>query len=146
MNLVYKNISQPAEKDPSESLLKTWLMSSSGPTIKKYLELEKSNFKKPLNFSITETQNFQAYIDPENNFGYNDKFSQINTLTQLENLKKYKFMKDLLDQNKIQVFAIWFDIYCGDVYFFSFGEQKFIKLNEDTYESLIKQRLNLIRS
>ena len=68
---------------------------------------------------------------------------KINTLTQLENLKNYKFMKTLLDQNKIHAFALWFDIYCGDVYCFSFREKKFIKLNEDTYESLVTQGLNL---
>ena len=63
------------------------------------MELEKSNFKKPLNFSskfyarinkiikdqltfffsilVTETQHFQAYIDPDNDFDFNDKFSQV---------------------------------------------------------------------
>ena len=51
MNLVHRNISQSAEENGSESLLKSWLMSNSEPTIKKFLELEKSNFKKPLNFS-----------------------------------------------------------------------------------------------
>jgi hypothetical protein len=54
MNLVYRNISQPIDEKPeneNESLLKTWLMSNSGPTIKKFYELKKSDFKKPLNFS-----------------------------------------------------------------------------------------------
>jgi hypothetical protein len=30
-----------------------------------------------LTFLVTETQHFQAYIDPENNFEKNDKFSQV---------------------------------------------------------------------
>jgi hypothetical protein len=54
MNLVHKNINQPVEKteeNENESLLKTWLMSNSEPTIKKFLELQESDFKKPLNFS-----------------------------------------------------------------------------------------------
>ena len=54
MNLVYENrnkISDSSSKSEKESVLKTWLMSNSSPTIKKFLELEKSNFKKPLNFS-----------------------------------------------------------------------------------------------
>ena len=54
MNLVYENrnkINDSSSKSEKESVLKTWLMSNSSPTIKKFLELEKSNFKKPLNFS-----------------------------------------------------------------------------------------------
>jgi hypothetical protein len=54
MNLVYNNINQPVDEkqeNENESLLKTWLMSNSEPTIKKFLELQESDFKKPLNFS-----------------------------------------------------------------------------------------------
>jgi hypothetical protein len=55
MNLVYENRNEIKSgiksKNEKESVLKTWLMSNSSETIKKYLELEKSNFKKPLNFS-----------------------------------------------------------------------------------------------
>ena len=54
MNLVYNNINQPVDEkqeNENESLLKTWLMSNSEPAIKKFLELQGSDFKKPLNFS-----------------------------------------------------------------------------------------------
>ena len=54
MNLVYKNINQPVDEkteNENESLLKTWLISNSEPTIKKFLELQESDFKMPLNFS-----------------------------------------------------------------------------------------------
>ena len=64
-------------------------------------------------------------------------FLKVNTLTQLENLKRYKFIKGLLDQNKIHAYALWFDIYCGDVYCFSFREKRFIKLDDESYERLI---------
>lgn len=53
MNLVHDNrhqIFKPA-KSEKESVLKTWLMSNAGPTLRKYLELEKNNFKKPTTFS-----------------------------------------------------------------------------------------------
>jgi hypothetical protein len=30
-----------------------------------------------MKFLVTETQNFQAYIDPENKYKNNDKFSQV---------------------------------------------------------------------
>jgi hypothetical protein len=54
MNLVYGNISQPLDEKPeneNESVLKAWLMSNSEPTVKKFFEFQKSDFKKPLNFS-----------------------------------------------------------------------------------------------
>ena len=56
---------------------------------------------------------------------------------QLENLKHYKFIKDLLDKNKIYAFALWFDIYCGDVYCFSYREKRFVKLDDESYERII---------
>ena len=54
MNLVYdnrNNLGQAPNPGEKESVLKTWLMSNSGPTIQKYLECEKSNFKNPVKFS-----------------------------------------------------------------------------------------------
>lgn len=154
MNLVYENryeldnksktaaISNITKPTGKESVLKNWLMSNSSATIKKFSELEKSNYKMPLTFSITESQHFQAFIDPDNDFDLNDKFSQVNTLTQLENLKHYKFIKLLLDSNKITAYALWFDIYCGDVYCFSFVEKRFVKLDEESYERLITNLYN----
>ncbi len=54
MNLVYdnrNNLGQAPKSGEKESVLKAWLMSNSGPTIQKYLECEKSNFKSPVKFS-----------------------------------------------------------------------------------------------
>jgi carbonic anhydrase len=152
MNLVYENRYELLENKSKaadvlkttgkESVLKSWLMSNSSATVNKFAELEKSNFKMPLNFSITDTQHFQAFIDPDNDFDFNDKFSQVNTLTQLENLKHYKFIRLLLDSNKISAYALWFDIYCGDVYCFSFVEKRFVKLDDESYDRLITNLYN----
>ena len=52
MNLVYENRNKLGQQEnEKESVLKSWLMANSPASIQKYLELEKSNFKKPLNFS-----------------------------------------------------------------------------------------------
>lgn len=53
MNLVHDNRDQLFKhpKSEKESLLKTWLMANSAPTIKKYLEFEKNSFKKSSLFS-----------------------------------------------------------------------------------------------
>ena len=54
MNLVYENRNNldgyPSDNE-AESVLKTWLLRNAKPTVKKFLECEKSNFKNPLNFS-----------------------------------------------------------------------------------------------
>ncbi|RNA13068.1 beta carbonic anhydrase 1 [Brachionus plicatilis] len=139
MNLVHDNRDQlfkPA-KSEKESLLKSWLMANSAPTIKKYSEFEKNSFKKTSSFSIVDGQKFEAYIDPENEYGNNDKFSMINTLVQLENLKHYSFLKEPLETNKVRAYALWLDIYNGDILIFSFKEKRFVKLNDNTYERLV---------
>ena len=50
MNLVYDNRNQVAKtpKTKEESVLKSWLMMNSQPTIQKFIELEKCDFKKPV--------------------------------------------------------------------------------------------------
>ena len=71
-----------------------------------------------------------------NHFAFNDKFSQLNTLCQLENLQNFYFLNDLLARKKICVYAMWLDIYTGDVYVFSYKEKTFVKLTEESYASI----------
>ena len=62
----------------------------------------------------------------------------MNTLTQLEHLKTYSFIKDALDKREVGVFALWLDIYTGDVYVFNEKEKTFLVLNDETYKDLLK--------
>lgn len=57
MNLVYENRNTLEErpKTKSESVLRAWLMANSMPTIQKFAEMEKHNFKKSLTFSGANT-------------------------------------------------------------------------------------------
>jgi hypothetical protein len=55
----------------------------------------------------------------------------------LENLKHYKFVKQLLDNGKVEPYAMWLDIYCGDIFVFSFKEKRFIRLNDGSYKELV---------
>ncbi|CAF0715750.1 unnamed protein product [Brachionus calyciflorus] len=139
MNLVHDNRHQ-IFKSPTtekESVLKSWLMANSVPTIHKYFEYEKGDFKKPAKFSITNGRTFEAYIDPENAYPNNDKFSMINTLIQLENLKHYSFLKEPLEKKEIHPYALWLDIYNGDILVFCFKEKRFVKLNDESYQKLV---------
>lgn len=93
--------------------------------------------KGPLKFSSeSPMRQFFAYIDPENKFAIEDKLSQINTLEQLSNVASYGFLKRRLETHDLHIHALWFDIYTGDVYYFSRRAKQFVAIDEDSVEAL----------
>ena len=42
-------------------------------------------------------------------------------------------------KNKINLYALWFDVYTGDVYMLSMEEKCFVKIDDNTYEKLLKE-------
>lgn len=96
--------------------------------------------KDPLMFSSeTPMRKFVAYIDPDNQFATEDKLSQINTLEQVSNAASYGFLKRLLESHQLHIHALWFDIYTGDIYFFSRSAKRFVAIDELSVDSLIKE-------
>lgn len=92
---------------------------------------------KPLTFTAeTPLRKFVAYIDPDNKFAIEDKLSQINTLQQLQNVASYGFLKKRLEQHDLHIHALWFDIYTGDIYYFSRQSKRFMSVTEDTIEKI----------
>src|SRR5690349_21372386 len=90
---------------------------------------------KPLTFTAeTPLRKFVAYIDPDDKFAIEDKLSQINTLQQLQNVASYGFLKRRLEQHDLHIHALWFDIYTGDIYYFSRRSKRFLSVTEDTIE------------
>ena len=82
---------------------------------------------------------FVAYIDPDNKFGIEDKLSQINTLQQLQNVASYGFLKRRLETHDLHIHALWFDIYTGDIYYFSRAHKQFVEINELTETPLLNE-------
>lgn len=130
-----KNLDELDEK----SAYKYWIKTQGRDTVEKFLEFEKSNFKKPLKFLEGTSRVFEAYIDPENKFDVKEKFSQINTLEQLKNVSGYQFLRKRLDKKEIISYALWMDVFTSDVYMFSYKEKQFVKLDENSYEKLYKE-------
>lgn len=99
--------------------------------------------EKPLVFS-SETLNrrFVAYIDPDNEFALEDKLSQINTLEQLKNIASYGFLRERLKSHELHLHALWFDIYTGNIFFFSRAAKRFITIDETSIDNLIKEVRN----
>ena len=96
--------------------------------------------KDPLLFSSeTPLRRFVAYIDPENKFAIEDKLSQINTLQQMSNVASYGFLKKRLESHDLHIHALWFDIYTGDIYFFSRAAKRFVAVDETSVVRLSEE-------
>ncbi len=52
-------------------------------------------------------EEFEAFIDPENKFDINDKFSQINVLEQLKNISTYHCLNEKIKEGYLQSHALW---------------------------------------
>ena len=98
-------------------------------SLHKFQELEKQEFQKPLMVGTqSPMQEFPAFIDVENKFSITDKLSQVNTLLQMENIASYPFMTEGIRNGDTMVHAMWFDIFSGEIQYFS-RKQK-VKVNK----------------
>lgn len=132
-------------------------------SLEKFKQLKTTGFHQPMIFQAeTPMRKFVAYIDPEDKFAVEDKLSQvvfniinknlshvsiifffsllqINTLQQLQNIASYGFLKKRLERHDLHIHALWFDIYTGDIYYFSRGNKRFIEINEITEKPLLRE-------
>lgn len=124
------------------SPLRAWLCTHALSSLEKFQQLELTDFSKPLLFQAeTPLRKFVAYIDHENKFAIEDKLSQINTLQQLQNIASYGFLKKRLETNELHIHALWFDIYTGEIYYFSRAAKTFVPVNDDTIEKMLDEVL-----
>ncbi|XP_013382323.1 beta carbonic anhydrase 1 [Lingula anatina] len=137
MNLLYSMRNELDHHDGDA--LQLWLRRHGSSSVQKFEQWEKMKGREPITFQAeTPRHNIEALIDPENNFGIVDKFSQINTLNQLQNIASYPFLKEKLQTGKVRLHALWFDIHSGNVYIFSKMEKKFVEINEENYGMLME--------
>ncbi|XP_019879682.1 beta carbonic anhydrase 1 [Aethina tumida] len=139
INLLYKlQDSEFASQDNRRiSPLRAWLCSHALSSLEKFQQLQVTDYSKPLIFQAeTPLRKFVAYIDPDNQFSIEDKLSQINTLQQLQNIASYGFLKRRLEKHQLHIHALWFDIYTGDIYYFSRAAKKFVIIDENNFEKL----------
>jgi len=143
MNLLY-DLGTDKEMSTLENQIKSplrgWLCNHGSDSYEKFKLLEKRGFDMPLLFTAeTPMKQFAAYIDPENKFTVQDKLSQVNCLQQLQNIASYGFLKEGLSSGRIFIHALWFDIYTGDVYYFSRKHKQFIDINESSFPKLVEE-------
>ncbi|KAL1491715.1 hypothetical protein ABEB36_012272 [Hypothenemus hampei] len=142
INLLYK-LRDPefASKDNRRlSPLRSWLCTHAHTSIEKFNELQAHDFNKPLLFQAeTPLRKFVAYIDPDKKFNIEDRLSQINTLQQLQNIASYGFLKKRLEQHQLHIHALWFDIYTGEIYYFSRAAKRFVIIDENNFKKLLQE-------
>lgn len=109
-------------------------------SLEKFQYLKEVGFEKPLTFT-SETPNrvFIAYIDPHKQFHVEDRLSQINTLQQLQNIASYGFLKKRLESHDLHLHALWFDIYTGEIYFFSRAAKQFLPIDTQHADDILKE-------
>jgi len=64
---------------------------------------------------------------------------QVNTLQQLQNIASYGFLKKRLEAHDLHIHALWFDIYTGDIYYFSRQSKRFVEINEANIDNLVEE-------
>jgi hypothetical protein len=81
------------------------------------MENDKSNdaSARKLHFSAEnpEILSFSAYIDPSNEFGIEDRLSQINALQQIVHVASHGFIQDYILEGRVHLHVLWFDVYKG---------------------------------
>lgn len=142
MNLLYKlQDSEFSSQDNRRiSPLRSWLCTHACSSLEKFQQLEVGDYTKPLIFQAeTPLRKFVAYIDPNNDFAVEDKLSQINTLQQLQNIASYGFLKKRLETHELHIHALWFDIYTGEIYYFSRAAKRFVLIDENSIIKLLME-------
>ncbi|GAB0100422.1 Carbonic anhydrase [Sergentomyia squamirostris] len=140
MNLLYQLRDPEFAKLDNRRIspLRAWLYTHANTSLTKFMQWYESGGKEPLLFSSeTPLRKFVAYIDPENQFAIEDKLSQVNTLQQMANIASYGFLKRRLETHDLHIHALWFDIYTGDIYFFSRAAKRFLPVDEETFEKIL---------
>lgn len=142
INLLYQ-LQDPefaSQENRRISPLRSWMCTHAQSSLDKFAYLKSVGLDQPLKFSSeTPMRKFVGYIDPENRFSIQDKLSQVNTLQQVSNIASYGFLKPRLEKHDLHIHALWFDIYTGDVYYFSRAAKKFVTINEENVEQLMRE-------
>lgn len=144
MNLLYKMKCEHFSSLENQILspLRGWLNNHGKESLIKFETLETHGFHEPILFEAeSPVKKFVGYIDPDDKFSIEDKLSQVNTLQQLQNIASYGFMRDILATGKTHLHALWFDIYTGDIYYFSRQKKRFVEINESSFYTLMEEVL-----
>jgi len=142
INTLYKLHVNPTDFDPN-SPMDNWLRKHgfrSVAKLVKMMEAEKAGTSadRKLDFVADNPLllSFSAHIDPDNEFGTEDRLSQINVLQQLCHIASHGFLQDYLLEQRVHLHALWFDVYKGDMFMFSRQHERFVLIDENSVDEL----------
>ncbi|KAE9420631.1 hypothetical protein Angca_003325 [Angiostrongylus cantonensis] len=139
INTLYNIHKSPKSFDP-QSPMDHWLRRHGFTSLKKLERRLVDKSDQPLQFiSDNPVFNFEAIIDCEDKWGVEDKLSQINTLQQLENIASHGFIAEHLEKRTVDIHAMWFDVYTGEMYLFSKPRRMFVMIDEFSVDLLKKE-------
>ncbi len=75
-------------------------------------------------------------------FSSEDQLSQLNVLCQIDNLKTYPPVRARLDDGTLRLHAWWFDIASGNVYAFEADKNKFVVIDAEEGEAILRRLKN----
>jgi len=97
-------------------------------SLNRFERLEESKFREPLILrGESPDVALKAYIDVDDRFNETDKLSQVHALIQAENVASYPFMRSHISDGRTHLHVMWFDIYTGEIYYFSRKLKVFFK-------------------
>lgn len=64
--------------------------------------------------------------------------SRINVLQQIDNLKTYPLVNQLLQNKKLRIHGWWFDLATADVYYYSEKHEEFILIDEKEQKNILR--------
>jgi len=81
---------------------------------------------------------FKNCISKSTNLTQCNLLSRINVLQQMDNLKTYPLVMELIQKNKLKIHGWWFDLATADVYYWKSKSEKFILIDEDSVKDFMK--------
>ena len=93
--------------------------------------------KPSLTMFKSETER-KARIVTNERLTIQDQLSQLNVVVQMENLLQYPLVKDLLAQNKLHIWGLFFSIEEAQCYIFDARRKQFVILNEQASNSFLQ--------
>lgn len=102
-------------------------------------KLEMPNLKNWLRHGEEALNQLRSGIALDSKLSEHNQLSQLNVLLQMEHVKSYPAVKRKMEEGKLAVHGWWFDLAKADVYSYEQQRNRFVLIDEEEAERLLKQ-------
>lgn len=121
-----------------DSPLLSWCLFHCSETVNRIAKMDTLSLPHTYSFTLGN-RHVKLVIDEQNKFEITDQWSQIHCMQQAQHVSSYPFLQKMIESGDLSVNALWFDIHSGNVFMFSDVEHRFVVIEEENVDSLIKQ-------